>query len=121
MSVTIGSSRMPRLTPRTRTRSPGHPNPSGKRTAWLRPGIKILARPASDMTFPRAIYTRDIYHRRPRDKVSTRGALLQPLAARDAGSRRPVQKPREERSRIACTIRVPLLLTNRFDLDDQRP
>src|SRR5581483_5484322 len=48
-SVTIGSSRMPPSTRRTRTRSPGRRKARGRRTAWLRPCMKILAMPESAM------------------------------------------------------------------------
>src|SRR5215469_1895290 len=61
-SVTIGSSRIPLSTRRTRTRSPGRRNASGKRTAWLRPCMKIFAMPVLDMgSTDIGVYIQNIY------------------------------------------------------------
>src|SRR5262249_9129760 len=57
MSRSIGSNSTPRPTRRTRTSVPGIRNSLGNRTAWLRPCLKILAIPVSDMDL-----SIDIYH-----------------------------------------------------------
>src|SRR5262249_30730092 len=56
MSRSIGSNSTPRPTRRTRTSVPGLRNSLGNRTAWLRPCLKILAIPVSDMDLSIDIY-----------------------------------------------------------------